>query len=91
MLVLGRKKDQVIMLGDDIEIMIVDVQGDRVRVGIKAPREIEVHRREIWLQKKGLPPERQPGPLNKHFQKLRKSSSAKGGAKSEAQDQNHTK
>ena len=49
MLVLSRKKDEMIMIGDDIEITIVDVRGDKVRIGITAPNEVPVHRREIWL------------------------------------------
>ena len=48
MLVLSRKKDESIMIGDDVEITIVDIRGDKVRLGINAPREISVHRKEIW-------------------------------------------
>lgn len=48
MLVLSRKKDESIMVGDDVEITIVDVRGDKVRLGITAPREIPVHRKEIF-------------------------------------------
>ena len=48
MLVLSRQKDESIVIGDDIEITIVDVRGDKVRLGINAPREISVHRREIY-------------------------------------------
>ena len=48
MLVLSRQKDETIMIGDDIEITIVDVRGDKVRLGITAPREISVHRREVY-------------------------------------------
>lgn len=48
MLVLTRQKDESIIIGDDIEIVIVDVRGDRVRLGINAPREISVHRKEIY-------------------------------------------
>ncbi len=48
MLVLGRKKDESIMIGDDVEIVIVDVRGDKVRLGITAPKEVIVHRKEIW-------------------------------------------
>jgi carbon storage regulator len=48
MLVLARGRDQTIMIGDDIEITVVDVRGDRVRLGINAPRNISVHRKEIW-------------------------------------------
>ncbi|MFC1676444.1 carbon storage regulator CsrA [Planctomycetota bacterium] len=48
MLVLSRQKDESIMIGDDVEIVIVDVRGDKVRLGITAPREISVHRREVY-------------------------------------------
>jgi carbon storage regulator len=49
MLVLSRQKDESIMIGDDVEIVIVDVRGDKVRLGINAPRNITVHRKEIFL------------------------------------------
>lgn len=49
MLVLSRQKDESIMIGDDVEITIVDVRGDKVRLGINAPRNIAVHRKEIYL------------------------------------------
>lgn len=48
MLVLSRKKDEKIIIGDNIAIMIVDIQGDKVRLGIEAPREVSVHREEIY-------------------------------------------
>jgi carbon storage regulator len=48
MLVLSRRRDESIMIGDDVEITIVDVRGDKVRLGITAPKSIPVHRREIY-------------------------------------------
>ncbi|MHC4619760.1 MAG: carbon storage regulator CsrA [Planctomycetota bacterium] len=48
MLVLSRQKDESIMIGDNVEITIVDVRGDKVRLGITAPKEISVHRREVY-------------------------------------------
>ena len=48
MLVLSRQRDESIMIGDNVEIIIVDVRGDKVRLGITAPKEIPVHRREIY-------------------------------------------
>jgi len=48
MLVLSRQRDESIMIGDDVEITIVDVRGDKVRLGITAPKCIPVHRREIY-------------------------------------------
>jgi len=48
MLVLSRQKDETIMIGDDVEITIVDVRGDKVRLGITAPKSVPVHRREVY-------------------------------------------
>lgn len=48
MLVLSRRRDETIMIGDDIEISIVDIKGDTVRIGINAPRTVSVHRKEIY-------------------------------------------
>ena len=48
MLVLSRQRDESIMIGDNVVVTIVDVRGDRVRLGIEAPREIAVHRREVY-------------------------------------------
>ena len=48
MLVLSRQKDESIMIGDNVEITIVDVRGDKVRLGINAPREVSVHRKEVY-------------------------------------------
>jgi len=48
MLVLTRAKDESIMIGDNIEILICDIRGDKVRLGITAPKDIPVHRREIY-------------------------------------------
>ena len=48
MLVLSRRKNESIMVGEDIEIVITGVRGDRVRLGITAPKYVPVHRREIY-------------------------------------------
>jgi carbon storage regulator len=48
MLVLSRQRDESIMIGDEVEITIVEVRGDKVRLGITAPRDIPVHRREVY-------------------------------------------
>ncbi|MFN7017461.1 MAG: carbon storage regulator CsrA [Fimbriimonadales bacterium] len=56
MLVLTRKVNQSIMIGDDIEVIVLEVRGEQVRLGIKAPRTVTVHRREIYdaIQKENL-------------------------------------
>lgn len=48
MLVLTRKPNQSIMVGDDIVLTVLEVRGDKVRIGIDAPRNVAVHRREIY-------------------------------------------
>ena len=48
MLVLSRQRDESIIIGDNVVITIVDVRGDKVKLGIEAPREISVHRREVY-------------------------------------------
>lgn len=48
MLVLSRQRDEVIMIGDGIIITIVDIRGDKVRLGIDAPKDIKVHRKEVY-------------------------------------------
>lgn len=48
MLVLSRQRDETIMIGDDVEITVVDIRGDKVRLGITAPRRIQVHRKEVY-------------------------------------------
>ena len=48
MLVLSRQKDESIIIGDNVEVTIVDVRGDKVRLGITAPKGVPVHRREVY-------------------------------------------
>lgn len=50
MLVLTRKKGESIQIGNDIEITITQIKGDQVKVGIKAPKNVEIHRKEVWLE-----------------------------------------
>lgn len=48
MLILSRKKDESILVGPDIEITVVSVQGDQVKLGIKAPKQVDVYRKELF-------------------------------------------
>ena len=48
MLVLSRQRDETIMIGDEIEVSVVDIRGDKVRLGITAPTRIAVHRKEVY-------------------------------------------
>jgi carbon storage regulator len=50
MLVLTRKSNQSIMIGDDIEVFVLSTTGEKVRIGIQAPRDIPVFRKEIYLE-----------------------------------------
>ena len=56
MLVLSRQRDESIIIGDNIVITIVDIRGDKVRLGIDAPKEIPVHRQEVYdaIQRENL-------------------------------------
>ena len=50
MLVLTRKSNQSIMIGDEIEVSVLSIMGEKVRIGIQAPREIPVFRKEVYLE-----------------------------------------
>jgi len=50
MLVLSRKKGQSVIINDNIEITILEVQGDQVRLGIAAPKDVSIHRKEVFLE-----------------------------------------
>ena len=72
MLVLSRQRDETIMIGDDIEVTVVDIRGDKVRLGIQAPTEIPVHRQEVYeaiqrenMRAAGLDPEDTPPAASK--------------------------
>ena len=47
-LVLSRKQDEVIVIGDSIRVMVVDIRGDKVRLGVEAPKDVSVHREEVY-------------------------------------------
>lgn len=48
MLVLSRKKDESIVINDNVRVVVVDIVGDKVRLGVEAPRDVSVHRSEVW-------------------------------------------
>lgn len=48
MLVLSRKQDEKIIIGDSITLMVISIQGDKVRLGIEAPRNVSIHREEVY-------------------------------------------
>lgn len=50
MLVLARRLNESIMIGDEIEVVVIDIKGDQVKLGIKAPRKVTVHRKEIYQE-----------------------------------------
>lgn len=63
MLVLSRQRDESIIIGDNIIITIVDIRGDKVRLGIQAPKEVTVHRQEVYEAiKRELTPPPPPPP-----------------------------
>ncbi|MDQ6834977.1 MAG: carbon storage regulator CsrA [Actinomycetota bacterium] len=57
MLVLTRKSNQSIMIGDDIEVSVLAIMGEKVRIGIQAPRDVPVFRKEVYLEIKEEGPE----------------------------------
>jgi carbon storage regulator len=64
MLVLSRKKNESIVINNDITVTVVEIRGDKVRLGIVAPKEVPVHRQEVWeaIHNKDQPPS-EPAPV----------------------------
>ncbi len=56
MLVLSRKKNESIVINNDIRIVVVEIRGDKVRLGVEAPREVPVHRHEVYEAIQGTQP-----------------------------------
>jgi len=88
MLVLTRKSNQSIMIGDEIEVSVLSVMGEKVRIGIQAPQRVPVFRKEIYLEihreagadaaKDGAPPAQpaQPGEVEKSLRELGEGQSS---------------
>jgi carbon storage regulator len=79
MLVLTRKSNQSIMIGDDIEVSVLSVMGDKVRIGIQAPQEVPVFRTEIYLEihrEDGAAPKDARAEVDEALRDLGESSSA---------------
>ena len=62
MLVLTRKLGQSIVIGDEVEVVVLEVRGEQVRIGIKAPKDVSVHRKEIYDQIHDAEPTSEPEP-----------------------------
>ncbi len=60
MLVLSRKKNESIVINNDITIVVVEIRGDKVRLGVEAPKEVPVHRREVYdaIRRSEMTPEK---------------------------------
>ena len=81
MLVLSRYRDESIYIGDDIVITVVDIRGDRVRIGVQAPNDVAVHRQEVYEAiNNGKPREASAPPLSRELnkRKARLANEAKG-------------
>ena len=82
MLVLARKPNQSIMINDNIEIIIIEIKRDQVKVGINAPREIKVHRKEVYeeIQRENIEAARaEPDQIGKISELLGKDKKKKPG------------
>jgi carbon storage regulator len=67
MLVLSRKKNESIVINDEITIVVVEIRGDKVRLGVEAPKEVPVHRREVYdaiRRGEAAPPSSAPADVN---------------------------
>ena len=72
MLVLTRKSNQSIMIGDDIEVSVLAIMGEKVRIGIEAPRSVPVFRKEVYLEirQDSSKPEEDRAAVDKAFEEL---------------------
>ncbi|MCG3130653.1 MAG: Carbon storage regulator [Phycisphaerae bacterium] len=87
MLVLSRTCDEAIMIGDDIRVTVVDIRGDKVRLGVTAPRHVKVHRQEVFdaIQRENLEAARlEPGQIGVVFEGCVEAGPAAGASIVEA-------
>lgn len=79
MLVLSRQRDESIIIGENVVITVIEIRGDKVRLGIEAPAEVPVHRREVYdaIRREGR---RSPPPTPERGQRAGPSRSGKPGA-----------
>ncbi|MBF2053962.1 MAG: carbon storage regulator CsrA [Candidatus Sericytochromatia bacterium] len=84
MLVLSRKLNESIMIGDNIEVMVLEIRDNFVKLGIKAPRDVSVHRlevhEEILRENQRASQQPQPGDLNRAAEALRKRKKTDAGS-----------
>jgi carbon storage regulator len=82
MLVLTRKSNQSIMIGDDIEVSVLSIMGEKVRIGIQAPRDIPVFRKEVYLEiqqereTEAVPAQGVPGDVDAELARLSRKDAA---------------
>jgi carbon storage regulator CsrA len=76
MLVLTRKSNQSIVIGDDVIVTVLEVRGDHIRLGITAPRDVPVHREEIWVARA----EAAVSPLPQHEPRPRRGRGGRPGS-----------
>ena len=80
LLVLTRKSNQSIMIGDEIEISVLAIMGEKVRIGIQAPRSIPVFRKEVYLEiQRDRASEADPGAVDQALDRLKSSDSEATG------------
>ena len=76
MLVLTRKSNQSIMIGDEIEISVLSVMGDKVRIGIQAPRSVPVYRREVYVAIQRERDDEPASPSRRRVERARRAATA---------------
>jgi carbon storage regulator len=74
MLVLKRKTGEAIQIGDDIELTLLAIEGDQIKLGIKAPRQVDIHRKEVYLsiQEENTEASRSTGLIGQHLKQQEK-------------------